>query len=69
MDPRIHQPTIAAGAQSIRELGEMLAVAEQCPDFRSRLAEVERLTDLVADRVASIRSLVSAEYLEMMRGV
>jgi hypothetical protein len=66
MDPRLHQPTIAAGAQSIRELGEMLTVAEQHTDFRARLSEVERLTDLVADRVASIRDLVSAEYLEAM---
>ena len=66
MDPRLHQATIASNAQSIRELGEMLAVAEQHPDFRARLAEVERLTDLVADRVGSIRNLVSAEYLEMM---
>jgi hypothetical protein len=66
MDPRLHQPTIAAAAQSIRELGEMLTVAEQHDDFRARLEEVERLTDLVADRVASVRLLVSAEYLEMM---
>jgi hypothetical protein len=69
MDPRIHQPTIASRAQSIRELGEMLVTAEQHPDFRARLEEVERLADLVADRVASIRNLVSAEYLEMMGNV
>jgi uncharacterized protein Yka (UPF0111/DUF47 family) len=66
VDPRLHQPTIAAAAQSIRELGEMLTVAEQHDDFRARLEEVERLTDLVSDRVHSIRALVSAEYLEMM---
>jgi hypothetical protein len=66
MDPRLHQPTIAACAQSIRELGEMLTAAEQHPDFRARLEEVERLNDLVSDRVASIRNLVSSAYLEMM---
>jgi MoxR-like ATPase len=66
MDPRLHQPTIASNAQSIRELGEMLTVAEQHDDFRGRLEELERLTDLVADRVASVRNLVSAEYLEVM---
>jgi hypothetical protein len=67
MDPRLHQPTIAAGAQSIRELGEMLAAADRHEDIRARLAELERLSDLVADRVASIRNLLSAEYLELMR--
>jgi hypothetical protein len=66
MDPRLHEATIASNAQSIRELGEMLTAADQHEDFRARLEEVERLTDLVADRVHSIRALVSAEYLEMM---
>lgn len=68
MDPRLHQPTIASCAQSIRELGEMLAVAEQHEDPRARLAEVERLSDKVRDRVAAIRNLVSDEYLEAMGG-
>jgi hypothetical protein len=68
MDPRLHQPTVAACAQSIRELGEMLAVADRHPDLRARLEEVERLNERVRDRVAAIRNLISAEYAEVMGG-
>jgi uncharacterized protein Yka (UPF0111/DUF47 family) len=67
MDARLHEATIASNAQSIRELGEMLATAEQHPDYRTRLAEVERLTDRISDRVAMVRALVTREYEEAMR--
>lgn len=56
------EPSIGSLAQSIRELGEMLVDAEQHPDFRTRLAEVERLNDRVADHVAAVRALVTREY-------
>lgn len=60
------EPTIASLAVSIRELGEMISAADGLPVFGERLAEVERLADLVGERLASLRGLVSTEYLEAM---
>lgn len=59
-------PTVGSLAHSLRELGEMIATADGLPVFGERLAEVERLADLVGERLHSLRALVSQEYLAAM---
>lgn len=61
-------PTIGSLSQSIRELGEMLQVADRHPDFNGRLVEVERLADRIGERVASLRAVIRAEYLDASGG-
>ena len=58
------EPTVASLAQSIRELGEMLAKADQHPDFRARVIEVERLHARLADRCAALYDVICGEYAD-----
>jgi hypothetical protein len=60
------EPTIGSIAQSIRELGEMLTRADQHPDFRTRLEEIENVVDRVSNRVAAARAIVTREYEGML---
>lgn len=57
-------PTIGALAQSIRELGEMMQVADAHPIYSERLAELERLAGVVGIRLATLRGLIDAEYMD-----
>ncbi len=56
--------TIQSCAISIRELGEMVQAIDSHPDFRERLVELERLASRIGMRLATLRGLIDAEYVD-----
>lgn len=64
----VPQGTASVGsvAQSVRELGEMLAAADALPVYYERLAELERLGAKAAQYVEQLRRLVDHEFADAM---
>lgn len=61
--------TVQSCSQSIREIGEMLQVADRHPNYPERLAELERLVNRADLHVRTLKDLVVAEHLDAMGGV
>lgn len=57
-------PTTGSVARSIREIGDMLVTADGQPEFRHRLADLERLSGLLGEYHGRLRKLIDGEYAD-----